>query len=85
MQQTAEWLEKHGMSEYPERFARNDTDVSVLRHLTDRDLKELGVSTVLQEERRSRAQISRRLWQSQGPAEDLNSRWRNNGPNGPGR
>jgi len=32
------------MSEYAQRFAENDIDVSVLRHLTDQDLKELGVS-----------------------------------------
>ena len=44
MQQIAEWLEKLGMSEYGERFAKNDIDVSVLRHLTDQDLKELGIS-----------------------------------------
>ena len=44
MQQIAEWLEKLGMSEYAERFAKNDIDVSVLRHLTDQDLKELGIS-----------------------------------------
>jgi class 3 adenylate cyclase/predicted ATPase len=44
MQQVAEWLKKLGMSEYAERFAENDVDISVLRHLTDQDLKELGVS-----------------------------------------
>ena len=33
-----------GMSEYAERFAENDIDISVLRDLTDQDLKELGVS-----------------------------------------
>jgi len=44
MQQIADWLEKLGMSEYTQRFAENDIDVSVLRHLTDQDLKELGVS-----------------------------------------
>ena len=31
------------MSEYAERFAENKIDVSVLRHLTDQDLKEIGV------------------------------------------
>ena len=36
----ADWLEKLGMSEYAQRFAENDIDVSVLRHLTDQDLKE---------------------------------------------
>jgi hypothetical protein len=44
MRQIAEWLEKLGMSEYASRFAENDIDTSVLRDLTDQDLKELGVS-----------------------------------------
>jgi class 3 adenylate cyclase len=44
MQQIAEWLEKLGMSEYAERFAENKIDVSVLRHLTDQDLKDIGVA-----------------------------------------
>ena len=33
-----------GLSEYAQRFAENDIDVTVLRHLTDQDLKEIGVS-----------------------------------------
>ena len=41
--QIADWLEKLGMSEYTERFAENGIDVSVLRHLTDQDLKDIGV------------------------------------------
>jgi hypothetical protein len=44
MQQIAEWLEKLGMSEYADRFAENKIDVSVLRHLTDQDLKDIGVA-----------------------------------------
>ena len=44
MQEIADWLEKLGMSEYAERFAENDIDASVLPHLTDQSLKELGVS-----------------------------------------
>jgi hypothetical protein len=40
----AEWLASLGMSEYAQRFAENDIDTSVLRHLTDQDLKELGIS-----------------------------------------
>jgi len=44
MSTIAEWLISLGMSEYAERFAENDIDTSVLRHLTDQDLKELGVS-----------------------------------------
>src|ERR1700741_5216351 len=43
MQQIAHWLEKLGMSEYGERFAKNRIDLSVLRDLTDQDLKDLGV------------------------------------------
>ena len=43
MQQIADWLEKLGMSEYAERFAENHIDFSVLRDLTDQDLKDLGV------------------------------------------
>jgi class 3 adenylate cyclase len=44
MQEIADWLEKLGMSEYAQRFAENDIDASVLPHLTDQSLKELGVS-----------------------------------------
>jgi hypothetical protein len=44
MQQIADWLKKLGMGEYAQRFAENGIDISVLRHLTDQDLKELGIS-----------------------------------------
>jgi class 3 adenylate cyclase len=44
MQQIADWLKQLGMSEYAERFVESDIDTSVLRDLTDQDLKELGVS-----------------------------------------
>ncbi len=43
MQQIADWLEKLGMSEYAERFADNGIDVAALPHLTDQDLKDIGV------------------------------------------
>jgi class 3 adenylate cyclase/predicted ATPase len=43
MQQIAQWLEKLGMSEYVTQFAENRVDFSVLRDLTDQDLKDLGV------------------------------------------
>ena len=43
MQQIADWLKTLGMSEYAERFAENDIDISVLPHLTDQDLKDIGV------------------------------------------
>src|SRR6516165_9242396 len=39
-----EWLASLGLPEYAQRFAENDIDVTVLRHLTDQDLKEIGVS-----------------------------------------
>jgi uncharacterized protein YjiS (DUF1127 family) len=44
MQQIADWLDNLGMSEYAERFAKNKIDVSVLHHLTDQDLKDIGVA-----------------------------------------
>ncbi len=43
MQQIADWLEKLGMSEYAQRVAENGIDFSVLAHLTDQDLKDIGV------------------------------------------
>jgi len=43
MQQIVDWLEKLGMSEYAQRFRDNGIDVSVLPHLTDQDLKDIGV------------------------------------------
>jgi len=39
----AEWLESLGLSEYMQRFADNGIDFSVLRDLTDQDLKDLGI------------------------------------------
>jgi SAM (Sterile alpha motif) domain-containing protein len=39
MQQIADWLNQLGMSEYTQRFAEN----AALRHLTDQDLKDIGV------------------------------------------
>jgi len=44
MQRIADWLEKLDLGQYAQRFAENEFDVSVLRLLTDDDLKELGVS-----------------------------------------
>ena len=43
MQQIADWLEKLGMSEYAQRFAENGIGFTALRHLTDQDLKDIGV------------------------------------------
>src|SRR5215472_16111416 len=43
MQSIAEWLEDLGLGHYAERFAENGVDFSVLRHLTDQDLKDIGI------------------------------------------
>ena len=43
MQQISDWLEKLGMSEYAQRFAENGINAAALRHLTDQDLKDIGV------------------------------------------
>src|SRR6516165_10250092 len=43
MQKVADWLEKLGLSEYAQRFADNAIDLSVIRDLTEQDLKDLGV------------------------------------------
>ena len=42
MRGVTEWLESIDLSEYAQRFAENGIDLSVLRDLTDQDLKELG-------------------------------------------
>jgi glutathione S-transferase len=46
MQQIADRLEKLNLGQYAQRFAENDIDVSVLRHLTDADQEKIGVSLV---------------------------------------
>src|SRR5215467_6410259 len=46
MQQIADWLEKLGLGQYAQRFAENDISFSILPHLTDQDLKELGVASL---------------------------------------
>src|SRR5262244_2408221 len=43
MEQIADWLEKIGMSAYAQRFAENGITVAALPHLTDQDLKDVGV------------------------------------------
>src|SRR4029077_3417527 len=42
-QPIADWLEKLGLRQHAQRFVENEIDVSVLRHLTDQDLKDIGV------------------------------------------
>src|SRR5215813_7822715 len=39
----AKWLASIGLSEYAQRFADNASDLSVIRDLTEQDLKDLGV------------------------------------------
>jgi class 3 adenylate cyclase len=43
MRDIAEWLASIGLSEYAQRFADNAIDLSVVRDLTEQDLKDLGV------------------------------------------
>ncbi|MBI5265498.1 MAG: AAA family ATPase [Bradyrhizobium sp.] len=43
MKGVTEWLKSIGLSEYAQRFAENGIDLSVVRDLTDQDLKDLGV------------------------------------------
>jgi hypothetical protein len=43
VQQIADWLGQLGLGQYAQRFAENEIDVSVLRHLTDQDLKDIGI------------------------------------------
>ena len=43
MHQILDWLQTIGMSQYGECFAENGIDMAALRHLTDQDLKDIGV------------------------------------------
>src|ERR1700690_688423 len=43
VQEIAEWLERLGLGQYAQRFAENEIDISVLPHLTDQDLKDIGI------------------------------------------
>ena len=43
MKDISEWLASLGMGDYAQRFAENAIDLSVLRDLTEQDLKDLGV------------------------------------------
>ena len=54
MQQIADWLEKLGMSEYAQRFAKNRIDLSVLPDPTDQQVKDLGIALAGQVENASR-------------------------------
>ena len=43
MRDIAEWLASIGLGEYAQRFAENAIDLSVVRDLTEQDLKDLGI------------------------------------------
>ena len=43
MQQIADWLQNLDLGEYAERFAENKIDIAVLPHITDQDLKDIGI------------------------------------------
>jgi len=46
MQQIADWLQNIGLGQYAQRFAENDITFTILPHLTDQDMKELGVTSL---------------------------------------
>lgn len=43
MQDIANWLGRLGLEQYAQRFAENEIDLSVLPHLSDQDLKDIGL------------------------------------------
>jgi class 3 adenylate cyclase/predicted ATPase len=43
MQRIADWLQKLDLGEYAERFVENKIDVSVLPHINDQDLRDIGI------------------------------------------
>ena len=43
MAQIADWLARLGLSKYAEAFAAHEVDFETLRHLSEADLKELGL------------------------------------------
>jgi hypothetical protein len=43
MQEIADWLGRIGLREYAQRFAENGVSAAALPHLTDQDLKDMGV------------------------------------------
>jgi class 3 adenylate cyclase len=46
MREVTDWLEKLGLGQYAQRLAQNDIKFSILPHLTDQDLKDLGITSV---------------------------------------
>ena len=62
-----DWLDKLGLGQYRRAFAENDIDFAVLPHLTDTDLKELGLSS-LGHRKRLLAAINQRSASGPSPA-----------------
>ena len=46
MLEIADWLQKLGLGQYAQRFAKNDITFAILPHLTDQDFKELGIASL---------------------------------------
>src|SRR5262245_29261552 len=67
MKGIAEWLASIGLSEYAQRFADNAIDLSVLRDLTEQDLKDLGI--LLGHRRKMRRAIAELEGTALAPAE----------------
>ena len=68
-----EWLEGLGLGKYAEAFAKNGVDLRALPHLSEDDLKELGV--LLGHRRILLAAIQslqdqKRVWQGEEPASE---------------
>jgi SAM domain (Sterile alpha motif) len=68
MQQIADWLEKLGMSEYAQRFAENDIDLTILADLTDQDLEKIGVTSLGHRRKLLRAIATLHAGQAAAPA-----------------
>src|SRR6476646_5871184 len=69
MPEIGDWLKTLGMSEYAERFAENGIDISVLPHLTDQDLKDIGV--LLGHRRKMLAAIAKLVGAAQTPVQSV--------------
>jgi class 3 adenylate cyclase len=68
MQQIADWLEKLGLSEYVQRFAKNDIDFTILGDLTDQDLEKIGVASLGHRRKLLRAIVNLETIEKSAPA-----------------
>ena len=67
VQQISDWLEKLGMSEYAQRFAENDIDITILGDLSDQDLEKIGVGSLGHRRRLLRAIADLKVVEKNGP------------------